>query len=364
MTDCPHLALTTRASQGFLDLFGPMCGGRTSLSKFASDVNVDQYDRAIARMEKMLAVSCCSAEGSTISPSPTNPRPNSRCRRCRSPSDSCPWPRAPTDPMSSTATRSRWRVSIPPPSPDTRVGLKARADGRRGSVLGSPRFSPRRRCARKFLGHAHSDLAFTGNYVIQGSYNGLPAGTSRTRARRRSRSATSARRRRATSRSTRICCSCPAEGDGPNRLRRQGVKDTVSKDRIRGIRIFDITRHHEPEEHRQRADVPRLAHPHGAGRSEGQGQRLRLRLGFGPMSARRASCRAADGARPTRIRNTALFRIEVIKVPLAHPQQAAIVSSPRIFNDLARRRSMASRRKTSRGQGGVEAASARGAFIA
>src|SRR5207302_4587487 len=32
---------------------------------------------------------------------------------------------------------------------------------------------------------------------------------------------------------------------------------------------------------------------------------------------------------------TALFRIEVIQVPLAHPEQAKIVSSPRIFNDLA-----------------------------
>ena len=32
--------------------------------------------------------------------------------------------------------------------------------------------------------------------------------------------------------------------------------------------------------------------------------------------------------------NTALFRIEVIRVPLAHPEQAKIVSSPRIFNDL------------------------------
>jgi len=34
--------------------------------------------------------------------------------------------------------------------------------------------------------------------------------------------------------------------------------------------------------------------------------------------------------------NTALFRIEVIKVPLAHPEQAAIVSSPRIFTGLTR----------------------------
>jgi hypothetical protein len=40
-------------------------------------------------------------------------------------------------------------------------------------------------------------------------------------------------------------------------------------------------------------------------------------------------------ASPDRDPNSALFRIEVIKVPLAHPEQAAIVSSPRIFNDLA-----------------------------
>jgi hypothetical protein len=40
--------------------------------------------------------------------------------------------------------------------------------------------------------------------------------------------------------------------------------------------------------------------------------------------------KAAPAADP----NSALFRIEVIKVPLAHPEQAEIVSSPRIFNDL------------------------------
>jgi len=37
---------------------------------------------------------------------------------------------------------------------------------------------------------------------------------------------------------------------------------------------------------------------------------------------------------PDKDPNSALFRIEVIKVPLAHPEQAAIVSSPRIFNNL------------------------------
>jgi hypothetical protein len=39
-------------------------------------------------------------------------------------------------------------------------------------------------------------------------------------------------------------------------------------------------------------------------------------------------------ATPDQNPNSALFRIEVIKVPLAHPEQAAIVSSPRIFHDL------------------------------
>ena len=41
-----------------------------------------------------------------------------------------------------------------------------------------------------------------------------------------------------------------------------------------------------------------------------------------------------SGAAPDEDPNSALFRIEVIKVPLANPAQAAIVSSPRIFQDL------------------------------
>src|SRR5216117_4151079 len=43
----------------------------------------------------------------------------------------------------------------------------------------------------------------------------------------------------------------------------------------------------------------------------------------------------ASGTLMTSFRNSTLFRTEVIKVPLAHPEQAAIVSSPRIFSDLA-----------------------------
>ena len=41
-----------------------------------------------------------------------------------------------------------------------------------------------------------------------------------------------------------------------------------------------------------------------------------------------------SGALPSEDPNSALFRIEVIRVPLANPEDAAIVSSPRIFDDL------------------------------
>src|SRR6267378_2397215 len=46
-----------------------------------------------------------------------------------------------------------------------------------------------------------------------------------------------------------------------------------------------------------------------------------------------------SAAQPDSNPNTALFRIEVIQVPLAHPEQAHIVSSPRIFQDLTQAKS-------------------------
>ncbi len=39
-------------------------------------------------------------------------------------------------------------------------------------------------------------------------------------------------------------------------------------------------------------------------------------------------------AKPDQDPRSALFRIEVIKIPVAHPEQAAVVSSPRIFENL------------------------------
>ena len=172
------------------------------------------------------------------------------------------------------------------------------------AVVESRSSSRKTQPSAKFVGITNSDLAFTGNYAIQGNYNGYQIwDISNPEPARRSRRRTTARRRRATSRSTRTCSSCPArDSRAASTAAAQGVKDTVSKERLRGLRIFDITRHRESEERRQRADVPRLAHAHGARRSEGPGQRLHLhlRLVARPLAERAPRLRRAR--RPSRIR--------------------------------------------------------------
>src|SRR6185436_3277639 len=70
-------------------------------------------------------------------------------------------------------------------------------------------------------------------------------------------------------------------------------------------------------------------------------------------------------ATPEKNPNSALFRIEVIKVPVAHPEQAAIVSSPRIFNDLpAPARHGESPEDVAAAKKAAEAARARGLYTA
>ena len=110
-------------------------------------------------------------------------------------------------------------------------------------------------------------------------------------------------------------------------------------------------RHHQSEERRQRADLPRLAHPHGAGGS--RRTRENVYVYISGSSARALAERAAGlrRAAPDKDPNSALFRIEVIKVPLAHPgagrdrELAADLPGP----GGARRRT-ARRRRTSRAQ--------------
>jgi hypothetical protein len=106
----------------------------------------------------------------------------------------------------------------------------------------------------------------------------------------------------------------------------------AQKDRLRGVRIFDITDIGKPK---QVAAVQtcRGSHTHTLVVDPNDKNNVYIYVSgtsFVRQSEELAGCSAE---KPDKDPNTALFRIEVIKVPLARPQDAAVVSSPRLFID-------------------------------
>lgn len=101
-------------------------------------------------------------------------------------------------------------------------------------------------------------------------------------------------------------------------------------ERFRGVRIFDISDIRKP---RQVAAVQtcRGSHTHTLLVDPNDKDDVYIYVSgtsYVRQSAELAGC--SDEA-PSQDPNTSLFRIDVIKVPLAHPEKAKIVSSPRVF---------------------------------
>jgi hypothetical protein len=119
-------------------------------------------------------------------------------------------------------------------------------------------------------------------------------------------------------------------GETPARPPR--VPPPPSPDRFRGVRIFDITDLGNPK---QVASVQscRGSHTHTLVIDPKDHDNVYIYIsGTGAVrqAEELAGCVAGD---PDKNPDTALFRIDIIKVPLAHPELAKIVSSPRIFAD-------------------------------
>jgi hypothetical protein len=111
----------------------------------------------------------------------------------------------------------------------------------------------------------------------------------------------------------------------------QGVEDTVSSERLRGIRIFDISDIGHPR-NVGNVQTCRGSHTHSLLVDPRDPENVYVYISG---SSRVRSPRELPGCvTAPNDPNSALFRIEVIRVPLTHPEQAAIVSSPRIFNNL------------------------------
>ena len=227
-------------------------------------------------------------------------------------------------------------------TPDPRVGLRA-GWWNAGEALWNLRLVSTTPPAKEFIlpeepganAVTNSDLSFKGPYVFQGNYSGYQVWDIT----------------RPEQPKLHVVFVCPGSQSDVSVFRHlafvsgealngrtdcgsQGVQDTVDHHRLRGIRIFDITDVARP---RPIVNVQtcRGSHTHTVVSSPSDTANVYIYVsGSAPVRSAHELAGCSD-APPDSNPNTALFRIEVIKVPLAHPERASIVTSPRIFQGLA-----------------------------
>ena len=107
---------------------------------------------------------------------------------------------------------------------------------------------------------------------------------------------------------------------------------SAQKDRFRGVRIFDISDIKNPK---QVAAVQtcRGSHTHTLVVDPNDKENVYIYVSGTSFVRQAEELAGCSGEKPDKDPNTALFRIDVIKVPVTAPQDAKIVSSPRVFID-------------------------------
>ncbi len=188
-----------------------------------------------------------------------------------------------------------------------------------------------------FLGQTNSDLAFVGKYAIQGNYNGPviwdltdPSHPALVTAYQcpASQNDVSVYKNllfmSAEAFNGRVDCK-PSGQFNP--------ADSVSKDRMRGVRVFDISDIKNPK---LVANVQtcRGSHTHTLVEDPKDRDNVYIYVsGSAPIrsGSELPGC-LADTVRTNA--STSLMRIEIIKVPVAHPEQAAVVNRANIFAEL------------------------------
>jgi hypothetical protein len=106
----------------------------------------------------------------------------------------------------------------------------------------------------------------------------------------------------------------------------------AQKDRFRGVRIFDISDIKNPK---QVAAVQtcRGSHTHTLVTDPNDRDNVYIYVSGTSFVRQPEELAGCSDENPDKDPNTSLFRIDVIKVPVAAPQEAKVVSSPRVFID-------------------------------
>jgi len=111
----------------------------------------------------------------------------------------------------------------------------------------------------------------------------------------------------------------------------EGISEDVSNDRFRGLRIFDISDLERPVQVGQ-VQTCRGSHTHSVVSGPGEDGKI-IVFNSGTSSVRKGEeMEGCFDERPGDER-TALFRIDVIEIPVDDPSKSRIVSSPAVFAD-------------------------------
>jgi hypothetical protein len=106
----------------------------------------------------------------------------------------------------------------------------------------------------------------------------------------------------------------------------------AQKDRFRGVRIFDISDIKNPKQVTA-VQTCRGSHTHTLVVDPNDKDNVYIYVSGTSFVRQAEELAGCSGEKPDKDANTALFRIEVIKVPVAAPQDAKVISSPRLFID-------------------------------
>ncbi len=232
----------------------------------------------------------------------------------------------------SAACAGKQPSTAPNPATDPRVGLKAGLLDA-GEAISNLKVVARAQSPAGFAGITNSDLAFTGNYVIQGNYNGPVIWDISN----------------PSSPKLVVALECPASqndvsvyknlmfmsaeaNNGRVDCKPGGVREAVSKERVRGVRVFDISNIKEPK---LVANVQTCRGSHTHTVLEDPKDKENVYIYVSGSSGIRSpeelpGCADAAATDP----NSSRLRIEIIKVPLANPAAAAVVGKANIFAGL------------------------------
>jgi hypothetical protein len=249
-------------------------------------------------------------------------------------------PEAPVAPM----------LSITAPTPDPRVGLKGGYRDAAEAIWNLKLVSTTRPTERFLSPNGpgdqrfwQSDLGFTRNYVAQGNFSGFQVWDIANPA-------------QPTLTTSYVCPGSQVDVSFYGNLLFlshestagridcgiQGIPDSVSKDRARGIRVYDVSDMRNPKP-LAIVQTCRGSHTHTVVEDPNDKKNVYVYVSGSAGVRSPNELPGCSNLYPDVDKNSSLFRIEVIQVPLDNPAAAHIVSSPRIFDNLG-----ASPRNTSR----------------